>query len=332
MGLKDFVKGGGPSPNVGPRDPSLPAELMWLADAPLFIDEHRVEAFYDAMFRPDYDETEVILQKRVDRSTKVGANATVGAVFPGLLSKASIGLAGEHTRGRSSGQEAHYATVSNAYRNLLSLVLHYSTEPTKQSRLVLARTPITAFASENPAAVKDAAQLSDGTGQALDCTKLLPPSNYIRTPPRAMIMLDLDIGCKVIPAAVELGDGGVEQVFEDLARMAGEDPPDMASFPGDRLAKQNAYWKWYAENTTDDQAMKAIERTAKDQRIQWIAYRVSLNDDGGPYLHLTVSAKGLYETGVLAYNLIKRGAKHGLRIIGTLKSEPDVDVLAIFER
>ena len=187
------------SPNVGPRGSSLPAELMWLADAPLFIDEHRVEAFYDAVFRPDYDQTEMILQKRVDRNTKVGANATVGAVFPGLLSKASIGLAGEHTRGRSSGQEAHYATVSNAYRNLLSLVLHYSTEPTKQSRLVLARTPITAFASENPAAVKDAAQLSDGTGQALDCTKLLPPSNYIRTPPRAMIMLDLNIGCKVIP-------------------------------------------------------------------------------------------------------------------------------------
>ena len=114
--------------------------------------------------------------------------------------------------------------------------------------------------------------------------------------------------------------------------MAEKVPPEMASFPGDRLTKQNAYWKWYAESTTDDQAMKAIERTAKDQRIQWIAYRVSLNDGDGPYLHLTVSAKGLYETGVLAYNLVKRGAKHGLRIIGTLKSEPDVNVLAIFER
>ena len=29
---------------------------------------------------------------------------------------------------------------------------------------------------------------------------------------------------------------------------------------------------------------------------------------------------------------IKRGYKHGIRLVGTLKSEPDMNVLAIYER
>jgi hypothetical protein len=47
----------GTTPKVGPRNTDLPEELLWLADAPLFIDDRRVEALYDAMFRPDYGET-----------------------------------------------------------------------------------------------------------------------------------------------------------------------------------------------------------------------------------------------------------------------------------
>jgi hypothetical protein len=45
-----------------------------------------------------------------------------------------------------------------------------------------------------------------------------------------------------------------------------------------------------------------------------------------------VCPAGKYDTGVFAYNFIKRGYKHGLRLIGTLKSEPDMNVLAIYEK
>lgn len=63
----------------------------------------------------------------------------------------------------------------------------------------------------------------------------------------------------------------------------------------------------------------------------WIDYRVPLGP-GMPYLHLHISGRGQYHTGTFAYQLVKRGFKHGLRIVGTMKSEPAMNVLAIFER
>jgi hypothetical protein len=48
-------------------------------------------------------------------------------------------------------------------------------------------------------------------------------------------------------------------------------------------------------------------------------------------LHLDVSARGDYDTGVFAYNFIRRGERYGLRIVGSLKSKPALNVLAAYE-
>lgn len=50
----------------------LPRELLWLLDAPLFIDEKQVEAFYDAVLRPDYERTSLTLNDSVVNSKKGG--------------------------------------------------------------------------------------------------------------------------------------------------------------------------------------------------------------------------------------------------------------------
>jgi hypothetical protein len=311
-------KKGNETPVIGPRDTNLPEELLWLADAPMFIDERRVDAFYDAVFRPDYGETTRTLQEKVTRDTKLGGEFTLGALLPGLFAKTDATLSAEHGRGRERAHEIGFAPVSNAYRHLLALALHYSTE--KESRLVLARTP---------------GQARDGAGHALGPDWLQPDSDFIRTPPRAMILLDLAQGCKLIPAAVELCNGTVKPLFEDLAKgfeaKAGTPAP---VYPGSHaaLARRNAYWQWYAENFDDRVALDAVERAAANEKIQWIAYRVSFGDDTGPFLHLALAARGMYETGVFGYNFINRGTKHGLRLVGTLKTEPDIDVLAVFER
>ena len=42
-------------------------------------------------------------------------------------------------------------------------------------------------------------------------------------------------------------------------------------------------------------------------------------------------AHGDYDTGVFAYNLVRRGERYGLRIVGSLKSQPSLNVLAIYE-
>src|SRR5437870_3331374 len=60
----------------------LPSELLWLLDAPLFIDNKQVEAFYDAILRPDYEGASVTLSNSIAKGTKLGAQATVGAALP----------------------------------------------------------------------------------------------------------------------------------------------------------------------------------------------------------------------------------------------------------
>jgi len=64
-------------------------------------------------------------------------------------------------------------------------------------------------------------------------------------------------------------------------------------------------------------------------RPRWIAYRMILPDS--TTLHLDVSARGDYDTGVFAYNFIRRGERYGLRIVGSLKSKPALNVLAAYE-
>jgi hypothetical protein len=52
----------------------------------------------------------------------------------------------------------------------------------------------------------------------------------------------------------------------------------------------------------------------------------------GDTLHLQVCPSGKFDTGTFAYNSIKRAYKHALQLVGTLKSDPDMDVLAIYDK
>jgi hypothetical protein len=65
-------------------------------------------------------------------------------------------------------------------------------------------------------------------------------------------------------------------------------------------------------------------------RPRWIAYRMTFSN--GTTLHLDVSARGDYDTGIFAYNFIRRGERYGLRIVGSLKSQPALKVLAAYEK
>lgn len=46
--------------------------------------------------------------------------------------------------------------------------------------------------------------------------------------------------------------------------------------------------------------------------------------------HLDVSARGDYDTGIFACNFIRRGERYGFRIMGSLKSQPALNVLAAY--
>ena len=204
--------------------------------------------------------------------------------------------------------------MTNPYRHLLALTLRYATETTLQSRLVFT----------------DADGSVDAAGAAVD----LGDAEFPRRSPRAMIMLDLPPGTKFIPAALELTDGRVVPIFETLADRLARDAagplPEYrsGSDPASVLARQ-AYWRWFTDAYDRQKALEVVEEAVKGAPIAWIAYRIPLH---GLYPHLHLAGRGRYDTGAFGYQLLARGFRHGLRIVGTLKSEPDINVLAVFER
>src|SRR5215218_10120437 len=95
----------------------LPRELLWLLDAPMFIDEKQVDAFYDAVVRPDYEGTSVTLSASVNKSATFGGEVTVGAALPWFAKAEAKAQAGGEI-GREHGQQRTLTPVLNTYRHL----------------------------------------------------------------------------------------------------------------------------------------------------------------------------------------------------------------------
>jgi hypothetical protein len=306
----------------------LPTHLHWLADVPLFIDAGQLAQFHDAVVRPEHREGATTLEITNDVITALsGELGLAGEVEPtDLLEKLStflpflkVKIAAEgkgqvnRQKEKRDSRTIELRPIETPQRQLEHLVLHYLFN--HRERLFLVDEPSSIEWRE--------------------------PETILRVP-RAMVFLDLpgqqhDGGShtKVIPTAAEFADGQVELIFERLCRKDGQRPP---SYPEQRTSEKSLrelrqeYWQWFDENYSPTQAMIAVEEAAsRHGRILWIDYRLPLNAEGET-LHLHVCPGGHYNTGTFAYNLIKRGYKHGLRIIGTLKSEPDLNVLAVYEK
>lgn len=291
----------------------LPAELLWLLDAPLFIDSKQVEAFYDAILRPDYEQTSTTLFGGITTATSFGGKATVGAALPWFKAQAEMSVAETNTT--QGGRDVTLTPISNAYRHLVALALHYATQPGYSQRLVIA----------DP--LHD--RVHDAKGISLATTWLTP--EYIRSAPRAIVFLDVPPGGKFIPAALELSNGEVRLLADELGRELGgllaEKYPKSPASP----AEEYKYYQWFSDNFDDRTALAVVERNVKDHQVAWAAYNVPLSQAGPTFMHLHMAGRGQYETGAFAYNFIVRGFKYGLRIVGTLKSGPDLNVLAVFE-
>jgi hypothetical protein len=289
----------------------LPKEILWLNDAPLFIDEKQVEAFYDAILQPDFEEISRNLGESLTAQTGIEGGLTLGGVLP-WFAKGEGTVKASHQRGRSQERTATWNRVVNPYRHLLALALRYAGEKQLKSRLVLGSKDRCVDAAGNPVDLGDESLLLEG--------------------PRPVVMLDLPPGTELIPLALELTNGKVVLLFEELARRfqkpGQQSLPAFAHGPG-REAEQAAYWKWFVDAFEKQVALEVVEDAVEDASIAWIDFRFQFR---GRFPHLHLSGRGAYETGVFGYQMISRGFEHGIRIVGTLKSEPDINVLAIFER
>jgi len=75
---------------------------------------------------------------------------------------------------------------------------------------------------------------------------------------------------------------------------------------------------------------RPLEVIGTGGRPRWIAYRMTFSN--GTRCTWDVSARSDYDTGIFAYNFIRRGEPYGLRIVGSLKSQPALNVLAVYEK
>jgi hypothetical protein len=91
---------------------------------------------------------------------------------------------------------------------------------------------------------------------------------------------------------------------------------------------RSRYWQWYVDNFDSHKAMTVVESAIFESRgrVRWIDFRVQpANITKAIQFHM--AGREQYDTGVFAYNFIRRGYRHGLRVIGTLKSGPDLNVV-----
>lgn len=310
--------------------PELPKPLFWLADAPLFIDSDQVERFYDAVARPQKKEGTTILETTDEnvRELKGKLNVEAGVSTTDLAALLAPFLAFVKPTLKGSAEGEASKQVSAGKKNSIEM---YPVE-TPQSQL----EALTLFYLANYAK-----RVFFATSNTTDWRN--PKS--ICDVPRSLVFLDLPSfeesqatatpSTKLIPTAAEFENGKIVQIYPTLLANSGERPPsypEKATNPDALRAERKKYWQWFETNYSATRAMVAIEESASaNGKIRWIDYRLPLTADGET-LHLHVCPSGRYDTGVLAYNFVKRGFKHGVRLIGTLKSEPDMNVLAIYEK
>jgi hypothetical protein len=295
--------------------------LAWLADAPLFLDSQQVTAFYDAVVLPETQEGKITLStKSLESATTTSKDGkTVGLEIGGLLKFFSLKGAISTEKGFGSvssgeaGKTIELHPVSTPHRQLLHLALHYALE-IPERLLIVSKPDINEWRE----------------------------SAWISAVPRGLVFVDFPPGSKFIPVAAELS-GGKVSLYYDRTKEGAPPYPEASSELNDNgklQALRREYWQWHIANFSALGATSLVEQEAAKQiddkvggtgRLRWIDYRTPVND-AGDTVHLHVSGRESYDTGVFAYNLIKRGATHGLRVVGTMKSGPDMNVLAIFER
>ncbi|MEZ9540147.1 hypothetical protein AB4160_18415, partial [Shewanella sp. 10N.286.51.B8] len=158
--------------------------------------------------------------------------------------------------------------------------------------------------------------------------------------PKPLCFFELPAKTCLIPTAAEFDDGTVAPLFIDLREALTTDDgrpsnkyPEIQDVTNEEelLQKRKEYWDSYSKYYCATKAMQCIEAAAKKHgKIKWIDFRLPVAASGET-LHLHIVANEEYHTGTFAYNFVKRFYKHGGKVVGMLKAEPDLNVLAIYE-
>jgi hypothetical protein len=301
--------------------------LWWLVDAPLFIDSDLVRRLHQAYVWPDLQQVSVE-RSEVERvkdavSQVISGGAGLELKLPWFLGalgpKASAKLEGSRTDAdeneSTKGSTTRGALIESSERHLHALAVEYL--QSYPDRILFVDAP---------------------GGQYRNFEREVSPEevqSFLDVPPRPLVFMDIKPESAIFPTMAEMEEGGFKPIFLDLDKkfLSGLEPAP--SYPRDddpdADRKRAEYWGALKGNFSSRAAMQEIEKAGEEARIGWIDFRI-LFKEGGQTAHLHVVPAGRYHTGVFGYNFVHRGFRFGCRIVGSLKSGNDLNVLAIYEK
>ena len=295
--------------------------LLWLLDAPLFVDERLVARLFDAVVRPAYE----VQSRQIGHVSEDARKRLFGAELTGgydlglsyLIGKLKLEGKGkaehESSKIETSSSSQTEVPIDTAGRRLEEIALTYLTN--HPDRIVFVNTDSTA---------------TDFAGRSLTIADLEATAS---SPPRMLVFVDVPAGTPIIPMACELDKGGTTLLFKRYIDRLWTGEEEKPAYPDNRgdLPTRRAYWRALADRFSSRTAMELIEEAGKDGRLGWIDFRMPIGDDGDA-MHVHAVLSGRYYTGDFAYNVVRRGHHHGIRLVGTMKAGMDVNVLAVFDR
>lgn len=301
-------------------------QLAWIADAPMFIDEFQIEQFFDAIVRPEFEHVGIDRLEATSDSEKIEAIISLDAeaklppwltdlqFVPQLDLTASGGGGYEKVSGNSNETVSHLKPIWNAERQLEELTRQY-----------LLNYPDRIYTLDG--------NYVDETFEEWTVTAV-QSSRF----PRPLAYLDIPAGTKLIPTAAESMDGGVSLLYEEFGKiLTNENGGPQGSYPKDDGAmnfdnKKKEYWKSFMDYFSATKAMVVVEEAAKNNgRFEWIDFRLPIGENGDT-IHLHLCPRGKYPAGSFGYNFIRRAYHFGVRLVATVKSGPDLNVMAIYEK
>jgi len=303
--------------------------MQWLLDAPLFVDDSLVERMFDAIVRPEYDvQSRVVGTLNQEAHTRltggeVGGKYGLGISF--LTGKVDVEGKLKHERERSSTTgttldvtEQRVRTSGRRLEEIAAVYLNSHPE-----RIVFI----------NP----------DGTAETFGGSTLATADLWkaAADPPRMLAFLDLAPKCTILPMACELQSGESILLFDRYIERLWSEAEEKPAYPSaglDEAARRAAwrqYWAALSDRFSSRIAMELVEQAGHrgaegHGRLGWIDFRVPIGAEGDA-MHLHVVPDGKYHAGTFAYNFVRRGNSHGVRVVGTLKAGIDMNVLAVFD-
>ncbi|WP_394538829.1 hypothetical protein PRJ39_25265 [Lysobacter enzymogenes] len=297
--------------------------FWFLVDAPMYVDSPLIERFHDAVIRPDnivVSEAESTGSKE-ETQRKLGVQGKGKGEIPFVVGLALKGSFDHRFKRENTAALTRQLDIPRTSERLLEDVVAFYLAhfPERVLRVdPIAKTVATAVA-DSPAGYDTLNKTCETLG------------------PRPIVLIDAPRGTKIMPMAGEFKDGKIDVIYDALiAALSTADNPLKRFDRKMDAAKKAERWGELVSRFDARIAMSVLEEAGLKHdgaRFEWIDFRMAWGEDGSPSpLHLHVVPNGNYSMGTFAHAFIRRGYGNGVRIVGTLKTGGDVNVLAIYER